>query len=172
MCLISITKCKTLSRFNVLKYLIVSVVLRGRGRFTFNSLFIVVLMYLVVPLYSHATKSTPISLKLHQTPKNHSTHIFGQNLTIPYPNSHLNSPQEPQQNNPSPHYLSTTPSNSPHSTQTLINPTQINKISPKTPYSYNTPVKNFPNPIPSTNPNKTLLKLRIIPHIPKISTLI
>ena len=126
MCLTSITKCKTFSRFNVLKYLTVSVVLIGRGKFTFNSLFIVVLMYLVIPHNSHATKSTPIL-------KNHSTHIFGQNLTIPYPNSHLNSPQEPQQNTPSPHYLSTTPSNSPHSTQTLINPTQINKISTKIP---------------------------------------
>ena len=35
---------------------------------------------IVVPHNSHATKSTPI-------PQNHSTYIFGQNLTIPYPNS-------------------------------------------------------------------------------------
>ena len=125
---------------------------------------------IVVPHNSHATKSTPIPPKI---PQNHSTHLFGQNLTIPYPNSPSNSPSKPQQNTPSPHYLSTTPSNSPHSTQTLINPTQINKISPKIPYSYNTPVKIFPNyKNPSTNPNKTLLKFRIIPHIPKISTLI
>ena len=62
--------------FNVLKYTAVSSFSEDGGKFTFNSLFIVVLMYLVVPHNSHATKSTPIL-------KNHSTHIFGQNLTIP-----------------------------------------------------------------------------------------
>ena len=89
----------------------------------------------MVPLYSHATKSTPI-------PKNHSTHLFGQNLTIPYPNSHLN-------NHNKINYLHTisplTPSNYPILPNPLINPTQINKIPPKTPYSYNTPIKIFPN---------------------------
>ena len=50
---------------------------------------------IVVPLYSHATKSNSI-------PKNHSTHIFGQNLTIPYQNSPSTSPQESQQNTPNP----------------------------------------------------------------------
>ena len=66
MCCTSITKYKTFSRFNVLKYCRVSAVREDGDRFTFNSLFIVVLMYLVVPLYSHATKSTPIP---PQTPK-------------------------------------------------------------------------------------------------------
>ena len=44
---------------------------------------------IVVPHNSHATKSTPIPPKI---PKNHSTHFFGQTLTIPCPNSHLKSP--------------------------------------------------------------------------------
>ena len=88
MCCTSITKYKTFSRFIVIKYLTVSDVLIGRGKFTFNSLFIVVLMYLVVPLYSHATKSTSISLKLHQTPKIIRATSSDKNLTIPYPNSY------------------------------------------------------------------------------------
>ena len=117
---------------------------------------------IVVPLYSHATKSTPI-------PKNHSTPLFGQNLTIPYPNSHLKPIQNSQQNTPSPHHLFPTSSNYPTSPQTLINLTQIKKISPKnTTTTQHSHIKIHP----STNPNKTLLKLRIIPHIPKISTLI
>ena len=52
----------------------------SRGRFTFTICSHFRRTGIVVPLYSHATKSTSI-------PKNHSTHLFGQNLTIPYPNS-------------------------------------------------------------------------------------
>ena len=89
---------------------------------------------IVVPLYSHTTKSTPISQK-------HSTHLFGQNLTIPYPNSLSKSPKNHNKIN----YLHITPTQLPHPNQTLINSTQINKISPKTPHSYNTPAKIFPN---------------------------
>ena len=54
-------------------------------------------------------------------------------------------PQEPQQNTPSPHHLSPTLSNYPTLYKPLINPTQIKKISSKIPHSYNTPVKNFTN---------------------------
>ena len=93
---------------------------------------------IVVPLYSHATKSTPI-------PQNHSTHLFGQNLTIPYPNSLLKFTPKPTTKHPSPHHLSPTLSNYPYLTQTPINPTQINKISPKTLHPHNIPVKIFPN---------------------------
>ena len=99
---------------------------------------------IVVPLYSHATKSTPITLPT-QTPKNHSTHLFGQNLTIPYPNSPSKSTPKTttKQTNSTPflHY----PIKLPYPTQTLINPTQINKISPKTPHSHNIPIKIVPN---------------------------
>ena len=77
--------------------------------------------------------------------------------------------QEPQQNTPFPHHLSPALPNYPYLTQTLINPTQINKISSKIPHPHNTPTSN---PTLSTNPNKTLLKLRIIQYTPKISTLI
>ena len=51
------------------------------GKFTFTICSYFHRTGIVVPLYSHATKSTSI-------PKNYSTHIFGQNLTILYPNSH------------------------------------------------------------------------------------
>ena len=68
---------------------------------------------IVVPLYSHATKSTPIL-------KNHSTHIFGQNLTIPYPNSHpKNHNKTPQSHTISPlPYLTTLPHSNPNKSNT------------------------------------------------------
>ena len=125
---------------------------------------------IVVPLYSHVTKSTPTPSYHPKHPKSFDPPLR-KNPTIPYPNSPSTSPQKPQQNKISPHYLPL-PYLTPHSTQTLINSTQINKISPKTPYSYNIPIKIFPNPTSKNNPNKTLLKLRIISHTPKISTLI
>ena len=126
-------------------------------------------MYLVVPHNSHATKSASIPPK---TPKNHSTPLFGQSLTIHYPNS----PQEPQQKQPSPHHLSPTLSNYPTSLKPLINSTQIKKISPKIPHSNHTHTthlsKLFLTTRTKTTPNKTLLKLRIIPYSSKINTLI
>ena len=51
------------------------------GKFTFTICSHFRRTGIVVPHNSHAIKSTPM-------PKNHSTHAFGQNLTIPYPNSH------------------------------------------------------------------------------------
>ena len=51
------------------------------GKFTFTICSHFRRIGIVVPHNSHATKSTPI-------PQNHSTHIFGQNLTISYTNSH------------------------------------------------------------------------------------
>ena len=87
-----ITKC-------TLKILFIAV----GGRFTFTICSHFHRTGIVVPHNSHATKSNSI-------PKNHSTHLFGQNLTIPYPNSYS---QELQQNNPIPHYLSSTLSNYP-----------------------------------------------------------
>ena len=78
-----------------------------------------VLKCFAVPVQQfHSTHTLQNPLRHHlitQTPQNHSTHIFGQNLTIPYQNSHLKSPQEPQQNTPSPHHLSPTLSNHPTS---------------------------------------------------------
>ena len=126
-------------------------------------------MYIVVPLYSHVTKSTPIP---PQTPKITLT-LFDPHLRTK-PNYSLPklTPQTPQQNTPSPHYLSPTLSNYPTLYKPLINPIQINKISPKIPHLHSTSTSNL---IPSTskhNLNKNLLKFRIIPHTPKISTLI
>ena len=132
-------------------------------------------MYLVVPHNSHATKSTSIPPKYTQnTPKSFDPSL----RTKPnYPLSKLTFKltQKPQQNTPSPHHLSPTLSNYPTPPKPLINPTQINKISPKTPHSNHTHTthlsKFFLTTRIKTNPNKTLLKLRIIPHILKISTL-
>ena len=91
---------------------------------------------IVVPHNSHAIKSTPTP----KTPQNHSTHIFGQNLTIPYPNSHLKSAQNYNKTN----YLHTL-SHSPYLLhQVLINPTQTNKISPKTLHHTILPHKTLP----------------------------
>ena len=107
---------------------------------------------IVVPLYSHTTKSTPIPSYHQKSRSLYSTHLFGQNLTIPYPNSHSISHQEPQQNKPIPHHLSSTLSNYPYLIQTLIISTQINKISHKIPHSHSTPTSNH---IPSTSKNKS-----------------
>ena len=63
------------------------------GKFTFTICSHFHRIGIVVPLYSHATKSTSI-------PKNHSTHLFGQNLTIPYPNPHSKSTQKPTTKTP------------------------------------------------------------------------
>ena len=52
------------------------------GKFTFTICSYFRRTGIVVPLYSHVTKSISIP------PKNHSTHLFGQNLTIPYLNSY------------------------------------------------------------------------------------
>ena len=53
----------------------------SRGRFTFTICSHFRRIGIVVPLYSHATKFNSI-------PQNYSTHLFGQNLTIPYLNSY------------------------------------------------------------------------------------
>ena len=116
MCFTSITKCKTFSRFNVLKYMTVFSVFGGRGEFTFNGLFIVVLMYLVVPLYSHATKPTPTPLKSPQIIQKSFDPPLRTKPNYPLPKlTPPTSPKEPQQTNPIPHPLSPTPPNYPAS---------------------------------------------------------
>ena len=77
---IFITKCTLKTRLEI-----------GRGYVYIYNLFI-------FSPYRYSSSTLLTRRKIHfdtisppKTPKNHSTHIFGQNLTIPY----LNSPQEP-----------------------------------------------------------------------------
>ena len=126
----------------MLNYTVALVFSDDGDRFTFNSLLIVVLMYLVVPHNSHATKSIPTPPpKYPKSRLRYSTHLFGQNLTISYPNSY------PKPHNKIPHLHTFSPLSHLTTllTQTLINSIQIKKISSKTPHSHNTPVKIFPN---------------------------
>ena len=79
--------------------------------------------------------------------------------------------QNPQQNKLSPHTLSLTLSNYP----THPNPNKFNTNKQNITQKHHTHTthlsKFFLTTRNKTNPNKTLLKLRIIPHIPKINTL-
>ena len=130
-------------------------------RFTFTICSYFCRIGIVVPLYSHATKSTSILKIIRHTSSDKIQLFTTQNPTQHYTKTHNKINYL--------HTISRLPHLTPYLTQTLINPTQINKISPKTPHPHNTYTSN---PIPNTNPNKTLLKLRIIPHTPKIITLI
>ena len=121
----------------------------------------------------HSTHTPQNPLRYHlKHPKSrslYSTYLFGQNLTIPYLNSHpKNHNKIPQFHTISPlPYLTTLP----HSN---LNKSNTNKQNTTLkPHQHNTPIKNFPNHNNQTQTlNKTLLKLRITPHTPKISTLI
>ena len=99
---IFITKCTLKTRLEI-----------GRDRFTFTICSHFHRIGIVVPHNSHATKSTPIPSHHLKSRSLYSTQLFGQNLTILYPNSHSKSTQTPQQNSPIPHNLSLTLSNSP-----------------------------------------------------------
>ena len=55
------------------------------GRFTFTICSYFHRTGIVVPLYSHATKSTPTPSHHPPNTQNHSTHLVGQNLTISLP---------------------------------------------------------------------------------------
>ena len=123
---------------------------------------------IVVPLYSHVIKSTPIPPK---TPKIMLTPFDPYLRTKPnYPLPKLTprTTTKHPDSTPSLPY----PTQLPYLTQTLINPTQINKYHLKHHTNTTLPHQILFQVHPSTNPNKTLLKLRIIPHTPKISTLI
>ena len=74
-----ITKCTLKTRLEI-----------GRGVFTFTICSHFRRIGIVVPLYSHATNFTPTPSYHPKSHPHHSTHIFGQNLTIPYLNSPKN----------------------------------------------------------------------------------
>ena len=104
----------------------------GRGQVYIYNLFI-------FSPYRYSSSTQLTRHKIHsdntQNPKNHSTHLFGQNLTIPYQTNRQTRPK----NHNKISYLHITPTQLPHLTQTLINSTQINKISPKN----TTPTQHF-----------------------------
>ena len=96
---------------------------------------------IVVPLYSHATKSTPTTPKTIRPATSDKPNYSLPKLLL----------KNPHQNKLSLRPLSLTLYLYPTSLKSLINPTQINKISPKTPHPHNTPTSNL---TPSTTPTK------------------